>query len=314
MNHNQIIIPIVFAFNDKLILPSSVCIFSLLSNSKPSTFYDIFILHSSDNLKNKDTFEQLLKSYNNCNVTYVEVTKDYNDGYEVRGITKETYYRLLIPTLIPQYSKIIYADVDIIFRMDLSEFYSINIDKVYVAATYDLGMILTNSGRKHISDLGLEANKYMQAGVLLMNCKKMREDNLCAKFQSLYKNNYRFQDQDILNITCSESHLQLPIKYNMTDYSFIFIKEGNEYFSQFSEKELQEAMSAGNIHYNGHKPWKKYSLNFDIWWEYYRKSPMFDHDYYIDFYYNRLNIFDQLSLWKRIKILIRYFIYGKRKI
>ncbi len=71
-------------------------------------------------------------------------------------------------------------------------------------------------------------------------------------------------------------------------------------------------MYHGNIHFNGHKPWKKYSTNFDIWWEYYRKSPFFDEKFYFDFFYYRLNIFDQLSLLKRIKILVRYFIYGKR--
>lgn len=57
---------------------------------------------------------------------------------------------------------------------------------------------------------------------------------------------------------------------------------------------------------------EKYSINFDVWWEYYRKSPFFDERFYFDYFYYRLNIFDQLSLWKRIKILVRYFVYGKR--
>lgn len=307
-------IPIAFAFDDNLILPAAVCITSLLSNSLPSTFYDIFILHSSNTLKDKGVLELLTKYYSNCNITFVEVKNDFNDGYEVRGITKATYYRLLIPSLISQYSKIIYADVDIIFRMDLSELYSVDVENVYVAATYDVGMLLTESGKKHMRELGLAGDKYIQAGLLLMNSKKIKDDSLDKKFLLLYKNNYKFQDQDVLNITCSNSHIQLPIKYNMTDYTFIFIREGNDYFNQFSNNEIQEALSFGNLHFNGHKPWKKYSLNFDIWWEYYRKSPMFNYDYYIDFYYDRLNILDQLSLWKRLKILIRYFVYGKRKI
>ena len=68
----------------------------------------------------------------------------------------------------------------------------------------------------------------------------------------------------------------------------------------------------GNIHYNGHKPWKKYAVNFDIWWEHYRKSPYFNSDYYFEFFYNKLNELDQLPFTKRVKILLRYFIYGVR--
>ena len=47
--------------------------------------------------------------------------------------------------------------------------------------------------------------------------------------------------------------------------------------------------------------------------EYYRKSPVFDQKFYFDFYYSRLNELDQLPLLKRIKILVRYFVYGRRK-
>ena len=56
-----------------------------------------------------------------------------------------------------------------------------------------------------------------------------------------------------------------------------------------------------------------YCVNFDIWWEYYRKSPVFDRQFYFDFFYSRLNELDRLSLWKRIKILVRYFVYGRSR-
>lgn len=314
MNQDYHKIPIAFAFDDNLLVPACVCLSSLLINANPTTFYDVFILHSRDSLQNKSLLQKVQDAYSQCNITYVEVVDEFADGYEIRGITKATYYRLLIPRLIPQYSKIIYADVDIIFRMDMSELYNIDINDVCVAATYDIGMLLTKAGKKHMGDLGLINGAYMQAGVLLLNTAKIKECDLESQFKSLYKHNYKFQDQDILNITCHQSHMRLPMKYNMTDYSFLFLREKNSYFESLPEYELIEAMAKGNLHFNGHKPWIKYSLNFDIWWEYYRRSPIFDYAFYIDFYYNRLNIFDQLTLWKRIKILLRYFVFGKRKI
>lgn len=41
-------IPIAFAFDNNLILPACVCISSLMMNANEDTFYDIFILHSSN--------------------------------------------------------------------------------------------------------------------------------------------------------------------------------------------------------------------------------------------------------------------------
>ena len=101
----------------------------------------------------------------------------------------------------------------------------------------------------------------------------------------------------------------------MTDYSYLFSMRKPELIKDlFSNETIAFAINHGNIHFNGHKPWKKYSVNFDIWWEYYRKSPFFDEKFYFEFFYKRLNELDQLSLWKRIKILVRYFVYGKREI
>ena len=232
----------------------------------------------------------------------------------MRGITKATYYRLLIPLLIPQHDKIIYADVDIIFRSDLTEVYDTSLEDEYVAATYDLGMILSKDGNKHIAKIGLnKPMQYMQAGFILLNSKKIREDNLIKQFKTLYKNNYKFQDQDILNICCLKSHKLLPFKYNMTDYVNYYIHNKHEHFINMPIDEIKDSLATGTIHYNGHKPWKKYCVNFDIWWEYYRKSPFFDEKFYFNFFYDKIDEYDRLPLWKRIKILARYFVFGIKK-
>lgn len=40
-------IPIVFCFDDNLLMPAGVCLTSLLEHANPDTFYDIFILHDN---------------------------------------------------------------------------------------------------------------------------------------------------------------------------------------------------------------------------------------------------------------------------
>jgi hypothetical protein len=84
--------------------------------------------------------------------------------------------------------------------------------------------------------------------------------------------------------------------------------------SFFSNDEIEHALEFGIVHYNGPKPWKQYCVNFDIWWEYYRKSPFYNEQFYFDFFNGKQDELDSLSLWKRIKILIRYFVYARKKI
>ena len=310
------IVPIAFAFDNNLILPACVCISSLMMNAKEDTFYDIFILHSSNIALKKEELNKLPQHYKNCRIQYRQVDETFDASFEIRGITTPAYYRLLIPELITEYDKVIYSDADIIFRMDLSELYHTDIEAYYLAATRDLGLNFSDDGIKYISSVdGLRQGQYLQSGFIMMNCKKMLKDKMVDKFRNIAKEKLKYQDQDILNLTCGEKVLFLPIKYNMTDYSYMFAMRKHSLLQNlFSEEEIDNALKRGNIHYNGHKPWKKYSVNFDIWWEYYRKSPFFDEKFYFEFFYTRLNELDQLSLWKRIKILIRYFVYGKREI
>lgn len=309
-------IPIAFAFDNNLILPACVCISSLMINAKEDTFYDIFILHSSNIELRKDELNKLPQCYKNCRIQYRQVDNTFDSAFEIRGITAATYYRLLIPELIPEYDKIIYADVDIIFRMDLSSLYNSDLGNNYIAATLELGMNFTEDGRRYINSMKeLSFGKYIQAGFIILNSKVLKDENIVSEFKKWSNKKLKFQDQDILNIVCNGRIHYLSLEYNMTDYSYLFaIRKPELIKNLFSNNTIDFAVNHGNIHFNGHKPWKKYSVNFDIWWEYYRKSPLFNQKFYFEFFYKRLNELDQLSLWKRIKILIRYFVYGKREI
>ena len=129
------IIPIAFAFDNNLIMPAAVAFTSLLKNAAPETFYDIYILHSEKEELDKFYFSKIVEEFQNCKINYITVGNIFEGAFEIRDITTPTYYRLLIPKLIPQYNKIIYADVDIIFRLDLSDLYSIDLGVNYLAAT-----------------------------------------------------------------------------------------------------------------------------------------------------------------------------------
>lgn len=303
------IIPIAFAFDNNLAMPASVCIYSLLSHANKDTFYDIYILHSEDEELNKIYIEKVVDFFDNSKVSYRKVGDSFKKSYEIRGITTPAYYRLLIPELIPEYDKIIYSDVDIIYKQDLWSVYSQDLGNNYIAATYDLSLCLSSDGVKYVRTLpGLEQGNYIQSGFIILNSFELRCHDVVSVFKKFSTEKLKYQDQDILNIVCKDRIKILPYFYNMTVYTFQLMAENSSQLT-YKYKLTTELYNRNNctIHYNGQKPWKGVCVNFDVWWEYYRKSPIYDETYYFNYFYNKLNEYDNLSLLKRLKILIRYF-------
>lgn len=308
------IVPIVFAFDDNLVMPASVCISSLLMNAKEDTFYDIYILHAHGQLTDRTALNALSGIFSNYKLTFRTVDNTFNSSFQIRGINCTTYYRLLIPEIIQEYDKIIYSDVDVIFRNDLSNIYNETVLDLELLAGVNAMNNLYSHMTKYYRELNVDPSKTIYAGNIILNSKLLRESGMVNKFKSMAHEKFRFQDMDIINICCQGKIKFLSPEFCVTNYiNEKAVNDRESLFEYWNEHEIEKSMTYGIIHYNGQKPWKGWCPNFDIWWEYYRKSPVFDEKFYFDFYYSRLNELDQLPLMKRIKILIRYFVYGKRK-
>lgn len=304
-------IPIVFAFDNNLVMPACVCISSLLMNAGKDTFYNIFILHSSKVDLKKEELDKLPLYYNNCKITYRSVGEYFDSSFEIRGITVCTYYRLLIPELIPEYDKVLYSDVDVIFRSDLSEIYNTDMTGYYVGGVNSMCNYIPDLDR-YYKQMSVDSSKNIYAGNLLINSKALLADGIVAKFKEMAHRQYKFQDMDIINIVCAGKIKYLPPLFCLTTYiSEFVVREREKLLNIWTHQEIEEALKTGIVHYNGQKPWKGACINFDIWWEYYRRSPFFDQVFYFEFFNYQLNLLDHLTLWKRIKVLIRYFTVGK---
>lgn len=308
-------VPIVFTFDDKLILPACVCISSLLQSANSDTFYDIYILHSDKYDFTKTRLAEYPCIFKNCSVTFRTISNEFSSAFEVRGVTTATYNKLLIPESVPEYDKILYSDVDVIFREDLSKFYNEDLDGYYMAGV-DNGSAFRPKvqayAQKH---LGIDTRwGHFYAGNLVINSKLILENNLPLKFRELVKRDFNQQDMDIINIACYGKIKPLSPSFCLTNYlAELIVTRKQEMTASFAECELNHALQKGIVHYNGPKPWKEWCVNFDIWWEAYRKSPVYDEKFYFEFFNGKQGELDKLSLLKRIKILLRYFVYGRKK-
>lgn len=303
------IIPIVFCFDANLVMPAGVCITSLLKNAKHDTFYDIYIIHSHIEEKSINKLNELTCIFPNSKLTFILAQDTFSAAYQVRGISTLTYYRLLIPELVPQYDKILYSDVDVIFREDLSEYYNEELGDYYFGAV-DVIVPLRPDIKAYMENtLHLDTSEgYYLAGNLVLNSRKLRSDGMIRNFIEMARNNYRFQDMDIINLACHGHFKTLPISYCLTNNFYSMICSQREQLSQIiSNDEINKALETGIVHYNGAKPWVTSCYNQDIWWKYYRESHFYDEKFCYEYYTRLITEFDQWSFIKRLKHLFRFF-------
>ena len=304
-------VPILFSFDDRMLMPAVVCMTSLLENAAPETFYDIIILHRPEFDFSETALEELPRRYPRCKMTFRKVGDDFLGAYEIRGISVETYFRLLASELIPEYDKILYSDVDVIFREDLGRYYDLDLGDCYFAGV-DNGSALRPGVRVHLDEIGLDYRKgYYYAGNIVMNLAQIRKDGMIDVFKELGKKAFPQQDMDILNIACNGRIKPLGPSFCLTNFLYgLIVNRREEMEAIYGKAEIEHALQYGIVHYNGPKPWKQECLNMDIWWDYYRKSPAFEEKFCYEFWMNRATQLDHLPLMKRIKLVGRYFMKG----
>lgn len=155
-----------------------------------------------------DFLNDVVKSKNpESEVTKIEVTEIYereflNCANEKAYCTPYTLLRLLAD-LIPEIpDKLLYLDIDIMVGKDISILYNINIED------YEYAAVREKYGSKLIRP------DYINAGMLLLNMKKIKETKLLEKARELIKTKkLLFADQDAI-FRSTTKKLILPRIYN----------------------------------------------------------------------------------------------------
>ncbi len=155
-----------------------------------------------------DFLNDVVKSKNpESEVTKIDVTEIYereflNCANEKAYCTPYTLLRLLAD-LIPEIpDKLLYLDIDIMVGKDISILYNINIED------YEYAAVREKYGSKLIRP------DYINAGMLLLNIKKIKETKLLEKARKLIKTKkLLFADQDAI-FRSTTKKLILPRIYN----------------------------------------------------------------------------------------------------
>ena len=265
-------IPIVFHTDNNYVIPTVITITSLLVNKYKNTNYKIYILGNKLTQKNKNIF---------MNIKDVEVINHISQFNHFEGshkhVSSTDLFKFDLPIVFPQYDKILYLDVDMIIQHDLSDLYNIDISEHYAAAVKDMhGMV----GGKHHDRLHLI--NYFNAGMMLLNLRKMREDNIAEKLidYKLHKDQGYFMSQDALNYVFAENVKYISPQYNYMASIFRYYPEEQiKSFYEMNDAAYQYMLSAAHIVHltDKKKPWKyKSAWGADLWAKYYYMSPLKD--------------------------------------
>lgn len=259
-------IPIVFSTDHNYVMPAGVTISSLLFRRGEEN-YDIYVLVSPDvTLEDREILErQVNKIDPSSKISFIEMGSAFNKGFEIREISTACYYRLMIPWLLPHLDKIIYCDVDIIFKTSLSNLYNIDLTGRYVAGAKPNSKDGWKKYEKYFNKIGIDYKEYINSGVLVINSRLQREDNLKDRYNALSQKKFLYQDQDIINIVCRGKISHFDNRYNLMPHLYA---TQNQYINDII------------VHYTGDKPWKTFTYAWEEWWNVYNESIFFNGMFY----------------------------------
>ncbi len=210
-------------------------------------------------------------------LTKQEIEWDTERRYD--RISGTTMVRLRLPELLPTVDKLLYLDGDMLVMKDLSALYREDVSNATIGAVYDMCGVLVLHAQE-----ALGVSHYVNAGVLLMNLKRLREERLFEPERVSAVMNLtavEWLDQDVINILCSRTLHLLPPRYNAqislnVESNCFGIEDFNHLYETHYESLCELEDDAVIIHMCGSlKPWVYDDVFFsELWMDFYKKSPL----------------------------------------
>ncbi|HEX3045268.1 MAG TPA: glycosyltransferase [Bacillota bacterium] len=264
-------IKVISASDDTYAQHLGVTFTSLLENSSVKAGIDLFVIDGGISDGNKERLRLCLSKYG-CSLRFLTVDpKLYEKFGASPSNSPTTYFRIFIPELLElSVTKVIYLDCDIVVKGDIVKLWEFDVSQYLIAAVEDAG--IENCGKFGMdikSSLGLaRTTKYFNAGVLVMNLTRWRQERIPEKVSDYLIQNSKktaFADQDGLNVVLANQWLSLPNEWNQQVAVF-------EFMNQIKMRK-DMAIAIQNpliIHYTkGSKPWH-YMNDHPFKKEYYR--------------------------------------------
>ena len=270
---------IVMISDEKYLTPTIVAITSIVNNIREKETI-VYVLCDGIIDENKKILKNMESS--NVKINLIDVDSSKYTGMEKNYslVSKASLLKFSIPDILREVDKVLYVDGDILICKDISPIFETNIDNIYAAVIKDGPKTKIAGGKRH----DFYGNKdYFNSGVMYLNLKKMRDEEIPKKLINYRLNEYNyFMDQDAFNIVFNKNVKYINVKYDFMLHLLSFRNENFSVNQLVKFYELKEYKTVDELledvyifHYTFEKPWKYYDIPLnELWMTYYNKSPL----------------------------------------
>lgn len=254
---------ILYTCDNNYVWIMGISMISLFENNKNMQNIKVFLLGEKISSENKLLLQNIAEKYKReciiIDMPEIEIPKTLISMRWPKSAFSRLYSAQVLPENI---DKILYLDCDTIILNDLVDIDEINIEDYVICGKKDC------IGTLYRKNIGLKKDSiYVNAGVLLLNYKKLREINVSKMidvFLKKYVNCIHYADQDVLNGIFANNIGTLPVEYDVMTleymYSYSDIKSIRHPINYYSQEEIEKALKNPKIvHYTTNmlniRPW-----------------------------------------------------------
>jgi lipopolysaccharide biosynthesis glycosyltransferase len=250
-------ITIVVATDDLYVVLLAALIKSIEKHNSSNRMIHLHIIKDHVSKFSKKNLEHSIDNTKTV-LFWIDVADVVLPGYKIPSDKSSwpttIHLRLFIPYLMPvEVEKILYLDVDMILQRNIAELYDTELgDQILGAVTDQRVLSFDNSwggGIKNYQELGLDGQSpYFNTGLLLINCKKWRDNDITAKVIACIeanRNYANFPDQYGLNVALVNQWKPLNPYWNY----FSNGADLNAYLIHFVERKPIFSKYKGNIQF-----------------------------------------------------------------
>lgn len=241
---------IVYHSSNSFVPVLGVSIVSILQNNIEAEVINVYIIENRWTEDNKRLMEALVDNFKNANLFFIPMP-NMNEYYDL-GLKQiksiwlfDSYCRLFLGSILPiNVEKVLYLDCDTLCNEKLSDLYNTDLEAYYAAGVIDC---LSNPYYE-LFDMD-KTSRYCNSGMLLLNLKKWREDNM-ENIVADYvrsKNGYVFfMEQSVVNILLQNKIKIVHPRYNtytlMVAFSHENLRRLRRCTRYYSDSEIDEAI------------------------------------------------------------------------
>jgi len=226
-------ITVVMACNEQYAMPLATALRSMVEANRTGKCFEIFVLTSDFSPRMR---QRVLNSMPKglASVRWVPVDlapfEEFSPPPYLAYLSKMTYVRLLLPQFLPDsVSKVLYLDADILVLGDMGPLWEIDLEGAAFGAVIDylsqvhaerLGLGANLKDRRHGSEAAPDVCEYFNAGVLLVDLVRWRQEKISEKAMEYMIRNpgTLVADQDALNVACGGLWKKLDVQWNFQDH------------------------------------------------------------------------------------------------